>query len=158
MALRLLFDECVAPRLYKEAFGQFLKFCPEIEETKHLIDMQKGAQDDEWVPVIAKDGWIIISTDRGRKGTKGRGERLPIVCKRHNITHVLISGRIQQKGRFEIACSILDVRKKLYELPNEPRGSCFLLKLNPDGPAELIKKNGVMRVRPNRRGSNDPPQ
>lgn len=111
--IRLLFDECVAPRLYKEVFAQFLIFCPEIEETKHVIDLQRGEDDEKWVPELAAGGWIVISTDLGSKGTKGRGERLPIVCKKHNITHVLISGSIQQKGRFEIVCSILDVRKQL---------------------------------------------
>jgi len=148
-AVRLFFDENIGSRIYK-ALIELLKFNKEVTiETAHLVlDYHwQGEWDEAWTPKLRDEGWIVISADRGRK-SGGKGQALPVTCRKNNITHVLISGKLHNRQQFEKACALIEVREKLFSLRNEPKGSCWLLQLGSEGPAKLRKKDHIMRGRP----------
>lgn len=48
-----------------------------------------GQCDEDWIPRIAREGWVVISSDRGKGGLK-RGMPLPRLCVQWRVTHVLL--------------------------------------------------------------------
>lgn len=148
-AVRLFFDENIGSRIYK-AIVELLKFNKNVNiETAHLVlDYHgQGQWDESWTPKLKDEEWIVISADRGRKGSK-KGAPLPIICKENGITHVLISGKLHKRQQFEKACAIIEAREKLFSLGDEPKGSCWLLQMGSWGPAKPKRKEGIMRGRP----------
>lgn len=140
-SLKLFFDENIGARLYR-ALSALLKLSKTRNiETAHLIvDYSgEGLRDESWVPRLAGEGWIVISADRG-SGSRKKGTPLPIVCRENGITHVLISGKLHNKEQLEKACAILDVREKLYELDDAPKGTRYLLYAGPGSSAARLKK------------------
>lgn len=107
-------------------------------ELKHVLDYQEqGTWDEQWIPAIADQGWIIITGDRGGLGRKQKGAKLPIVCKRHGVTHVVLSATIHNKNSVQKLAAILTVWPELMKLVDAPRGSRHLLRIKgmaPGGP------------------------
>ena len=144
-SLKLFFDENIGTRLYR-ALSALLKLSKRRNiETAHLIVdyYGKGLWDESWIPNLVGEGWIVISADRG-SGSRKKGKPLPIVCRENAITHVLISGKLHNKEQLEKACAILDVREKLFELDNEPKGTRFLLYAARGNSASRLKKNKIL--------------
>jgi PIN like domain len=96
----------------------------------HILDFQKqGVLDEEWIPRIAKEGgWIVVTSDRGRRGPK-KGAKLPIVCKRHGVTHIALSATVVKKSSFEKLGIILQVWPEMKKLADAPKGSAHLLRM-----------------------------
>jgi hypothetical protein len=70
-----------------EAIKKAVAFAPGNPIFAHILDLQKqGRWDEKWIPRIAKQGWIVVTSDRGKKGGKKKGAKLPLVCKMNNVT------------------------------------------------------------------------
>ena len=148
--INILLDECVpiaVCELLKMLFGWNKETKVEI---RHIIDFKiEGKWDEDWVPLIADGSWIVISGDKG-ENEKGKGESLPRVCERYEITHVIMSGKLHSKNRFVKACAIIQTIERVLELSKAARGGAYLLRLGNPGPARLEKKISFLRCRPSR--------
>ena len=124
MSLRLVFDENIGRPLVMALAG-LLRFAADPPEIKHLLEITEmyGAKDNEWIPKLASGGWIVVSADHGRKG----GAKLPLLCRQHRITHVLLSPALCNEKQLVKALALLSVWPRLLELPAKPAGSRFVL-------------------------------
>lgn len=133
---KVLFDECIG-KPHVESLIEFLAIDGgERPEIRHVLDFQgQGVWDEDWIPRVANEGWMIVTQDRGRKG-RSKGEPLPNLCHKLGITHVVLSRRIAQRKSADKVLTILSVWRELLGLFDEPVGSRFALEphssKNPD--------------------------
>lgn len=112
----------------------------ERPELRHILEFQQqGVWDEQWIPRVASEGWILITADRGKKGSK-KGEKLPRLCVRHRITHVVLSAGIHRRKSFEKVLAILSVWYELLQLRDVPPGSRYQLEPTGRGQAKLVHK------------------
>lgn len=98
-SLKLLFDENIGKPLV-EVFEKIVGFQKDKVEIKHVRDFSlTGVYDEVWVPQMAAADWIVITSDRG-KGGVSKGEKLPVICSRHKVTHVMLSNKLHHKNGF----------------------------------------------------------
>ena len=137
--IKLLFDECLTGPVV-EQLCKLLAYSKRIVEHKLLPDIVKrGTTDDEWVPKIKDDGFIVVTGDSGRIGGT-KGTKLPFVCQRYSVTYVMLSGSIQQKSGFEKARAFMAVWEEVCELYDKPPGSGWLIKMVGERSYRLVKK------------------
>ena len=102
-------------------------------EIAHTIDLfGKGAKDQDWVPRIMNEGWLLVTEDRGRNSRQE--ERLPQLCQRHSVTHVLVlPALLKRGGQFEKMRALLAVWPELLAMAEAQKGLRARLKYS--GPA-----------------------
>jgi len=125
--LKLLFDECIGGPLIAH-FAALIAYTPVDCEVKLVLDyVASGVHDQDWIPKIADEGWIIVTGDSGKGGT-GKGQKLPHLCTQLGVTHIMLSGKLQQKKGFEKVRAIISVWEEICELPAQPKGSAWVLR------------------------------
>lgn len=136
--LRLLFDECVGtPTL--GLLKSVLATAPEKPCLRHILEFQsQGVHDEVWLPRISKDGWIIVTADRGRQGRTGKGEKLPVLCRQYDVTHVMLSKTIHHWNSFQKFRCIMAVWTDIARLASAPKGSAHLLRVVKDDRVALV--------------------
>jgi hypothetical protein len=138
--VKLLFDENFGKPIVS-ALADLAGFSRAHCRVKHLLErFQPGTPDEEWIPKIAQEGFILISSDLGR-GKRGR--RLPEICIQCGLTHVLVSGKLHNQTQFEKIRGVLVVWPRLLETAQEPPGTGYMLKMSSGG-------NPVLEKRPSR--------
>jgi hypothetical protein len=137
--IKLLFDECVGKPVM-ERLATWLAAAPEKTLLGHILDYQRqGTHDEVWVPQVATEGWVVITADRGRRGKRSKGEKLPILCRSFGITHVMLSSSIHNRSGFEKCQAILAVWPEIVKLPAAPKGSGHLLRVTKTVKGERIE-------------------
>lgn len=137
--LKLLFDECVG-RAVLPKITEFLGISENPPELSHVLQFQEqGVHDEDWIPQIAEERWIVVTADRGRRGKQSKGEKLPLVCRQFGVTHVMLSSSIHHKSNFDKIRILLEVWPGIIDLVNAPRGSGYLLRLTTAGHAQLVQ-------------------
>jgi len=127
--LRLLFDDCLSKRAV-EALKTLASYSDGAADFAHLADLAlSGQQDDEWIPKIEKTK-IIVSTDRGRKN---HGGKLPLICQREGITHVLFSGSVHKLNTFDKIRAMFAVWPDLLNAAVGSTGCGYILKVRNRG-------------------------
>lgn len=130
MNLRLLFDEMYG-RPIIEAFSQLVEFDRSGTQVEQLINIlgTNGVPDDEWLPQIKDQGYVVVSRDKGSRSGRAK---LPIICMKLGITHVLVVGRIATLPQFEQIRALLSVWPALLNTVEYPAGTRFKLKMSGD--------------------------
>ncbi len=125
---KFLFDECSLGRPTAKALEQLLGFSPDEAEIAHVIDKYgEGATDEEWIPQAASEGWIIVTADAGKH--KSKGEKLPIVCEKFAVTHIVFSRAVNRFSSFGRQRAIIDNWEGLVKTAEAPPGSRFSIRL-----------------------------
>ena len=125
MSLNLLFDENFGKPIVR-ALASLLSFHELNPTVKHLLDLAPpGEPDERWIPRISAEDWIVVTKDKGAHG----GSKLPIICRRQRVTHVLLVGRLTERRQFEQVRAVLVVWPNLIRASDVPRGSRFRLRL-----------------------------
>ena len=120
--------------------GSLLSAFPDPPEFKHISDFQlEGMRDEIWIPSFAKDGWILITADGGKNGTK-KGAKLPKVCHAHRMTHIVLSSKLHHQSVKDKILSLAAVWNEIVKLGEEPLGSRFSLRFNHTGTSVLLVK------------------
>jgi hypothetical protein len=86
-----------------------------------------GTPDAQWIPRVEKRGYIIITSDRGRRGKPSKGEKLPLLCRRHGITYVMLSNALHHSNTQAKTAAIEQMFEELLGLAKARRGSGFWL-------------------------------
>jgi hypothetical protein len=135
--LKLMFDECVGKPVMDSLPG-LLGFSKHEFELAHVLDkQQQGIWDENWIPSLAADGWIVVTGDRGKRGGRKKGEKLPIVCQQHGVTHIMIGPSLHDQPSFAKAQAIISLWDQIALLPDAPPGSAYLLSVTKAGRAQL---------------------
>ena len=122
-APRFLFDECLG----KPSVAQLQASLRSTPNCAHLCDFfASGTLDNDWIPQIATEGgWIVITSDAGRKTNKGG--KLPRLCKEFGITHVILTAALHRKPAAEKVAALVLAWDRIEALAAEPAGSRFKL-------------------------------
>ncbi len=137
--LKLVFDECV-PRQSMVAMAGYLLNSQSPPQVKHIVEFQgQGIADSVWIPQYAADGWVAITADRARRGTGGPAEKLPLLCHRHRMTHVVLSNKMHHCKVFEKCQYLLRVWNDIVTLPDQPPGSRYVLRFTHGDSVRLEK-------------------
>jgi len=135
---KLLFDENFGKPMIVAVTPFLEKYQPK-PVIAHLLDyFAAGVTDAMWIPKVATEGWIVVSGDRGKKSG---GAKLPEVCAAHAVTHVLLSGTLQNDRQFRKVQSIIAVWDELMQLTSCVKGSRYLLRLTPSRKPVLMKRH-----------------
>ncbi len=124
-ARRLLFDECIGKPVMTKLRG----LIPVEIELQHLADkFAKGDKDEDWIPRLGTEGgWVVITSDAGRNSKKG--QKLPELCLIHRVTHVILSGTLNQKSTLEKINSIAAAWSFFEDVFSSPQGSRYFMRL-----------------------------
>lgn len=143
--LRLLFDDCLSKNAVK-ALAEIARFSRGTVEIQHLATVDcEGQLDDEWIPKQSTEGYLLITTDRGKK--KSRGGKLPVLCERNGMRYVMMSAAVHNLNQFDKLRAIFTVWPKLLEAAAANPGTGFVLrKKQPSGfdlvPASPVRQKG----------------
>lgn len=123
--MKVLVDENIGRPLIKALFD-ILQFHSSKPYFRSLLEyFEQGTLDTDWIKEISEDGWIVITSDRGRKSG---GNKLPILCKQHSVTHILISGKLHNSPQFEKIKAIINCWDDIVETQSAPKGSRYALR------------------------------
>jgi len=120
----LLFDECIG----RPAVRQLAVFIKElnadpIPEIRHILEFQEeGLRDEEWIPRMAGAGWTVVTADRGKGGIRG-GEKLPRICAKLGVTHILLGPSIHSQKSADKILSILAVWPQIIDIARNKPGT-----------------------------------
>jgi hypothetical protein len=124
---KILFDECVGRPIVAQ-IRSLIGIDPTVQ-LDHVIDKGFGGQnDDQWIPLIADEGWIIITGDSGKSGKRGRGEKLPVVCAAFGVTYAAFSRSVVHATAFQKHRIIIDLWDALVALKDAPPGSGYSIR------------------------------
>ena len=135
---RLLFDECLGWPAIDRLIQLVAMGKGEKPEISHVLKFApSGTRDEDWIPRLAPQGWTVITTDGGRSPNKRRGEKLPRLCARHGVTHIILSPAVHHRTSFEKLLTILSVWYHLLRIASDPaeRGKRYLLE-----PAQSLER------------------
>lgn len=127
----------------------------ELSHIKKDLEYE-GEKDEDWIPKIAGQGWVLITGDRGRRPKSNTGEKLPIVCKACGITHAALSTAVNGFSRRKKLGAILLFLDDLIALKDSPPGSSYELGIV-DGAICLLPAHVVARKRKNAKKSRRQP-
>jgi hypothetical protein len=134
--VRLLFDECIGHPLVTQLAG-VIGIEPADIELSHVIWKGFASKiDDEWVPQIADEGWIVISGDEGK--AKSRGSKLPLLCQAYGVTYVTFSRAVAHYSAFGKYRVLLHHWSEIVALKEAPRGTGYQIRANNTGHTSLV--------------------
>lgn len=91
--MRIMFDATFGPNFVMALRSIFALHASPKPLLEHLYErFPEGVKDPEWIPTLSGGDYLVITADLGRGG----GPRLPRICSRHKITHVLFSPSMQR--------------------------------------------------------------
>lgn len=123
--MRIMFDATFGPTLVVILRSFFALHSTPRPRFDHLYDeFPEGVKDNEWIPALSTGVSMIITADRGRNGSP----RLPEICSRHGITHVLLAPSMQKAKRFQVARSIIVLWPELVNAVDAEPGSRFQIE------------------------------
>lgn len=124
---KLLFDSCCFGQTSVSKLKEFL-IEDELEvEIAHLRDFKlDNSLDDVWVPKMVQENWVVVSSDRGT--TKSKGSKLPLLCKKFRMTHILLSASVHNLKSFEKVKAILSAWPELGSVFEAENGTEFRLQ------------------------------
>jgi len=129
---RLLIDECLPPTLISAYLHSHIGLSGDGVDAVHICKfLGSGKKDQEWVPKIARDQrWCVLSKDKGSKST--RRDALPLICYEREVTLILISEPVIQKGITFYGPQLLANWPSLVAAMQGPKGAQYLLRLHRD--------------------------
>lgn len=85
-----------------------------------------SANDRDFLPQLAEEGWVVVSADRGKNSAKS--DRLPLICVELRITHVLFSRGAHKLTTFGKYRAIIDNWEDLAKTADAPKGSGYSIR------------------------------
>lgn len=112
--------------------AETLKLNPFPGEVRHLFDLFKaGALDADWIPAVAKDGWIVVTQDRGVNSKAD--ESLPLICRAFKVSHIIFSAGLAKKNTYFKLTAFQTLWDEVMQASKSPPGSHFSMHLTGSG-------------------------
>lgn len=119
-SLKLFFDECCSKRLAKRISDACSTDNLNIH-AKHLSEFGCGKADEDWLPLLEKQGgWIVITADRGKNPKK---QKLPRICSSLGITHISLTPALIKAGYQAHEDALISVFPEIIHIHLLPRGT-----------------------------------
>jgi hypothetical protein len=134
-ALRLAFDDCLSKHAAQKLL-ELAMFSRGRVEIAHLATLNlEGKNDDDWIPELKQLGYMPVTTDRGKKPS--RGGKFPILCQRNGLTHIMMSAAVHRHDQFDKIRALLSVWPKLLAASAGAPGLGYLLRKTNDNAFDL---------------------
>ena len=134
--IKLLFDECLGKPLLED-IKHLLAWDSPKPTIQHLLDyFTQGTCDAVWIPSVANEGWMILTSDRAKKSSR---MKLPQICQECKITHILMGPSVLHLKQSQKANAIVAVWEDIKKCNNSPKGTRFFLQINSKGRATIRK-------------------
>ena len=93
---RFFFDQCLSKKLAHKVVEVFREDYPDVI-TLHLSErFAQNEPDEKWIPELSNDPeWVVITAD---KGLDPKREKLPMLCREFNISHVSMTQAVHHAG------------------------------------------------------------
>ena len=127
--MNLCFDECMAPKWFRQLAIFFEKRKSPIRAVHLLDQLRQGAKDDaviDWL-IGQSPPIMVISGDSGKK-TKRGDPRMHLLCPQNKITSVFIAPKLCQKDGFEKVRMMMVCVPELGKAYNGPKGARYRLE------------------------------
>lgn len=144
---KLLIDENIGKPI-GSVLVQLLKWHPEPPEIAFVVDRFGGQKDHIWVPQVAQEGWVILSTDRAKQCG---GAKLHHVCEEHKVTHILMSATMHELKQFHKVAMVIRLWDKIVEVRLAPPGSRFHMKFHASVPVVVFYQRKPKKITPFKR-------
>lgn len=133
---RILVDECLSkPALV--AINPLLKFGGIEAEIAHQLDIYgQGAVDEVWIPQAAKDGWTIVTADRGKHSRIKA--KLPLLCEAYGVTHILLSAGLEKRKMAFKATQFVDNIHGIIAAASSHKGCRYSLQMAGEASSRLV--------------------
>lgn len=129
--VKLLLDECLGRPIVAD-MNQMLSWDRPAPTIHHLTKyFLPGTKDEDWIPRIKNEGWVVLTQDKGRKGR----HKLPKICALYKITHIVLSKAVAHQKQYQKANTIIGAWEQIKECANATAGTRFRLKLTHAGRA-----------------------
>ncbi len=135
---KFLFDECLPRPVVESHIVDSLRLFGAGAEIAHLLSrFPPGTPDRDWIPQIAREGWIIVTADAGKQSKKS--EKLPIICREQRVTHVILSRALHKRKAFDKCHAITGAWGDLLATPDAIPGTHFSLQLTHSHSVSLVR-------------------
>ncbi len=119
--MKLLFDANVSQHAVKLLID-LLSVCREEGELRHLVeDFPLSTPDSGFIRTYAEQGYLIVTGNSGKQS--GQKDQLLKICMAEGATHVLFTGRLQQRRTFDKMRAVITAWPEIVEAANAPAGS-----------------------------------
>ena len=135
---KFFFDNCaIGPGAIK-TIRQITDAHPASIEVAHLMShFEACTPDEKWIPEIADESWVVITSDRGKRCG---GAKLPALCLEYHVTHVLLSRAVHRFSSFQRITAFTSNLNDLLACCDAPKGSRFhLRRTNSKALANLVQ-------------------
>ena len=120
--MKIYFDATFGEHIIDSLRGLFRFHQDPKPRLLHIYDrFERDVKDEEWISEISGKDSIVISCDWGR----GKGVRLPVVCKLKKITLILISPSLHNAKQFHKVRAVMYVWPDIIKAFKAPAGTCF---------------------------------
>lgn len=133
---KILIDECLSnPAI--QAIAPLLELGSVDVEIQHQLNVYGlGADDTIWIPQAAKDGWTIVTSDRG---THSRVKsKLPLLCQAYGVTHILLSPGLEKRRMAYKATVFATHIQEIVAATKGSKGCRYSLQLTGAGATRLV--------------------
>lgn len=134
-SIKLFFDENIAPSIMVD-----LRIAVNCEWA--FVHFQErfvlGDKDQDWVGSLKDEpGWIVLTADRGSRSRKG--DKLPDICVKHGITHILLDSQIHHMRGPQKLEALIQSWSNIVWVSESESGKGWLLtaELKPNGRTEF---------------------
>jgi hypothetical protein len=137
--IQFLFDECLGRPVVEGQIAESLKFYGADAIVAHIFaKFQPGTPDKIWISEIAREGnWIVITADRGIHSRME--EKLPLICREFNITHIMLSRGLHKRNIYYKALAIESSWSEIIATASAPPGTGFVLSMSENQTFRLKK-------------------
>jgi hypothetical protein len=128
--MKLCFDECMPPRLFRQFADMLAKRKAGPIECVHIIDQLKSGQKDDSVLEWLKSQdqpYMMVSADSGAKSKRG-DPRMHVMCPAAGITSVFISRLLCQRDGLEKVRMMFVCLPDLLDCYRGPAGKRYRLE------------------------------
>jgi hypothetical protein len=125
----LFLDECI-PVQVGRLLATFLKDHPNRPEIKHQTDYynkKQGVPDEIWVDEIKRNGWLPITSDRGKRNV---GQKLPLLMREKGVVYVALSSQVHDLKSPQKAEAIVACWAKIVEVWTMRIGCCHCIQFD----------------------------
>lgn len=128
--MKLLLDECIARRL-TDVLRAVLALSSDPFEVVHIHEFEGGGTADEvWAQRAAREGWFVITKDRGRKGA---GPPLQIILPALGVNAAYLHRKLGTRSALEQTRSIITTLPALERAARAAPGSRALIVIQGEG-------------------------
>lgn len=124
---KFLVDECFLGPLPTRSLNEFVANSEATLDFEFVTMGQQfglGVKDEDWIPRLKDQPYVIITADRGRSSE----QKLPVICVEHRVTHIIFSRSLSKRDRNGKIAATISIMRSLRKCCTAIPGSRFIVR------------------------------